>query len=223
MAADEVLLESAAAGVASLRFYTWTEATVSLGYFQPAAAVAGDGRLASLPLIRRPTGGETLVHDHELTYALALPAGRPWQDGPWMPRMHRSIAAALAGLGIASQLAAEEAASATPLCFLHPTPGDLLVAGAKVAGSAQRKRKGALLQHGAVLLARSPHTPSLPGIRELAGVDLDPVVLRAMIEQRFRDETGWDITASDWSAAEQRRIEDLCETKYAQAWWNRKR
>ena len=35
MAADEVLLEAALAGVASLRFYGWTEATVSLGYFQP--------------------------------------------------------------------------------------------------------------------------------------------------------------------------------------------
>ena len=37
MAADEVLLGQAAQGIASLRFYTWSQATLSLGYFQPAA------------------------------------------------------------------------------------------------------------------------------------------------------------------------------------------
>ena len=46
MAADEMLLESAAQGVASLRFYGWSEATVSLGYFQPAAARLADPLLA---------------------------------------------------------------------------------------------------------------------------------------------------------------------------------
>lgn len=37
MAADEVLLESAIAGAASLRFYGWLPATLSLGYFQRTA------------------------------------------------------------------------------------------------------------------------------------------------------------------------------------------
>ena len=57
MAADEVLLESAVAGVASLRFYTWTPATVSLGYFQPVRVRDDDARLAALPFVRRPSGG----------------------------------------------------------------------------------------------------------------------------------------------------------------------
>ena len=39
LARDEALLHSASdRGVASLRFYTWTEPTLSLGYFQPTAA-----------------------------------------------------------------------------------------------------------------------------------------------------------------------------------------
>src|SRR5712691_9259535 len=73
MAADEVLLETAAAGVASLRFYTWSPPTLSLGYFQPAASRLADPLLADLPWVRRASGGEALVHDRELTYALALP------------------------------------------------------------------------------------------------------------------------------------------------------
>src|SRR5712671_6762185 len=97
MAADEALLEAAAAGRASLRFYGWSEATVSLGYFQAEALRRQDPRLAGLPYVRRPSGGATLVHHHEVTYALALPAGPPWQSGvSWLGRMHVVIAAALA-------------------------------------------------------------------------------------------------------------------------------
>ena len=73
MAADEVLLESAVAGTGSLRFYGWSEATLSLGYFQPHRIRGSDEWLAKLPFVRRPTGGEALVHHHELTYALGLP------------------------------------------------------------------------------------------------------------------------------------------------------
>src|SRR4051812_16012691 len=80
MAADEVMLEAAVAGTASFRTYGWTAVTLSLGYFQPAAVRLADPLLASLPFVRRASGGATLVHDREVTYALALPAGPPWQS-----------------------------------------------------------------------------------------------------------------------------------------------
>ena len=67
MAADEALLESAARGVASLRFYTWTEPMLSLGYFQPAEERQADANLARLAWVRRATGGAAIVHHHELT------------------------------------------------------------------------------------------------------------------------------------------------------------
>ena len=54
------------------------------------------------------------------------------------------------------------------LCFQRRAPGDVLVAGEKVAGSAQRRCRGAVLQHGSVLLARSPAAPELLGLKELA-------------------------------------------------------
>src|SRR5947209_7466749 len=55
MAADEVLLEAAVGGGASLRFYGWSEPTLSLGYFQPQSVRLSDPRLAGLPWVRRPT------------------------------------------------------------------------------------------------------------------------------------------------------------------------
>ena len=67
MADDEVLLESATAGVASVRFYGWLPATLSLGYFQPEQIRHADASLARLPFVRRPSGGAALIHDQEVT------------------------------------------------------------------------------------------------------------------------------------------------------------
>ncbi|HXG08971.1 MAG TPA: biotin/lipoate A/B protein ligase family protein [Gemmataceae bacterium] len=227
MAADEVLLESAAAGTASLRLYGWSEATLSLGYFQPERLRHTDARLAELPFVRRPSGGDALVHHHELTYALALPAGAPWHGKePWARRMHLIIAEALAELGVPARLHLPSPQSprfSGLLCFHHWTAGDLIVGVGKVVGSAQRRRSGALMQHGAILLAGSPYTPSLPGIRELTGRTLTVEETEAAVLRQFARETGWDLVASNWGPDEQRRIEELAVGKYGQDAWNRKR
>ena len=201
MAADEALLESAGKGVASLRFYGWQQATLSLGYFQPERLRLTDPLLASLPFVRRPTGGATLVHDQELTYALALPADPAWQRGEsWLSRMHGILARALATLDVPtpSQAAATEHPFDGLLCFQHLTQGDLLIKSAKVAGSAQRKQRRALLQHGALLLAQSRYTPALPGIQELCGRKIPLEDARAAIVREFTHTTGWPLRPTDW-------------------------
>jgi lipoate-protein ligase A len=228
MAADESLLDSAVAGIPSLRFYAWAPPTVSLGYFQPAAAHDTDPLLSPLPFVRRCTGGATLVHHHELTYALALPPGAGWQprDRPWLCRMHGIIDAALAEFGVSVRACCtgEEKKLGDVLCFLHQTPGDLLCGGAKVVGSAQRKQRGALLQHGGILLAQSPHTPSLPGLRELAGFDPERrEEFQAALREAFVRDTGWGLEPAGWTETERHRTAELAETKYGREAWNRKR
>jgi lipoate-protein ligase A len=226
MTADETLLHSALSGTASLRFYGWTEPTVSLGYFQAERLRRDDPLLAGLPFVRRPTGGDTLVHHHELTYALALPPGSAWQGGePWLPRLHAVIADALAGQGVAVRLceAAEQQHHDGPLCFRHFTTGDLLLGDAKVVGSAQRRQRGALLQHGAILLAQSPHTPLLPGIRELTERNLTVAETCAAVQAALVRRTGWVLETGDWTADERRQQEGLVAGKYTQDSWNGKR
>lgn len=226
MAADETLLATAVAGVASLRLYGWSQPTVSLGYFQSAALLQTDPLLAPLPFVRRPTGGETLVHHHELTYALALPPGGDWhaRSRPWLCRMHDILTAAVAAFGISVGCVRLERKLGDVLCFLHQTPGDLLCREAKVAGSAQRKQRGALLQHGALLLAQSPYTPALPGLHELTGFDLQRVEeLKAAVCSAFARETGWSLEPGAWTDAERAGMTELAETKYRQVSWNLKR
>jgi lipoate-protein ligase A len=225
MAADDALLESAAAGVASLRFYGWTEPTLSLGYFQPSGPARAYPGLAGLARVRRPTGGAALVHHRELTYALALPPGGAWQSAgtSWLVRMHAVLQSALARLGVVTRLCEREEKFGDVLCFLHHTPGDLLVEGHKVVGSAQRKMRGALLQHGGILLARSPHTPALPGIAELSGRSLSPEDVQAAVVTALGEATGWRIQASEWTEAEEAVREERIGSRYTRAAWNEKR
>jgi lipoate-protein ligase A len=226
MAADEVLLESAVAGLASLRFYGWSEPTLSLGYFQPERLRRADPCLAALPYVRRPSGGAALVHHYEVTYCLALPAGGPWQTGePWLRRMHALLAAALRSLGVGAAMHGPEREQPFTgvLCFQHLTVGDLLIGPAKVVGSAQRRQRGALIQHGGILLAASPYAPALPGIRELSGKSLTPEETCAGVVGEFAVQTGWELAEAAWSDGERRRMAELVQTKYTQDDWNRKR
>ncbi len=227
MAADEALLESAAAGVASFRLYGWTAPTLSLGYFQASGPARAEPRLAALPWVRRASGGAALVHHHEITYALALPPGPPWQPrcASWLERVHAVLRDALAACGVKSRLCPPQEACKRGdiLCFLHHTPDDLLVGPVKVAGSAQRKQRGALLQHGGLLLAGSPVTPELPGIAEVAGVPLPADAVCAAILDHLARRTGWRLVPAGWTDAEVRRRSDLEESKYARPGWNEKR
>jgi lipoate-protein ligase A len=193
MAIDDVLLSSAANdNVATLRFYGWSEPTLSLGYFQPLAARDGHEPSRNCAIVRRASGGGAILHDRELTYSLALPAsalmmgeGGPRSHTDLYRIVHESLIAALAELGvtgahrygaspaIASAAHGEPGPAEPFLCFERRTEHDVILQGAKIAGSAQRKRtsangNSAILQHGSILLARSPAAPSLAGINELA-------------------------------------------------------
>ena len=223
MAADDALLATAAdAGVASLRFYTWATPTLSLGYFQPAALHAD---YAELPWVRRATGGAALVHHRELTYAVALPAGRGWQPAgsSWLCRVHHWVQEVLGEFAAATEavVCGRERKFGDVLCFEHQTAGDLLSGGAKVVGSAQRKSRGALLQHGGILLRRSAFTPSLPGLLELTGRDIAPEALAARLAAKFATE--FAVTPGDWTPAELAIRESLAAEKYGSVAWNEKR
>lgn len=215
MAADEVLLESAITGTASLRFYQWSEPTLSLGYFQPATKRLEAPLLADLPFVRRASGGDALVHHHELTYCLAVPA----KSGKVCATMHQVIVDVLRSYSVDAHLFVPSAgdAFAGVLCFEHFAPCDVMIGDLKIVGSAQRKRKGAVMQHGGILLSQSNFTPSLPGIEELSGVVIDAEELQEKICEH------WNVESGEWTASELEQIAELRERKYARDAWNQKR
>jgi lipoate-protein ligase A len=139
--------------------------------------------------------------------------------------MHAITRDALAVLGIPTRLGCPEGERGRDeaLCFLHQTAGDLLLGESKIAGSAQRKLRGALVQHGGILLAQSLAAPELPGIAELTGYLLSPEEVYSAVAEQFARATGWRLVPGEWEAEEVRQIDALVAGKYATPAWNERR
>ena len=188
MRIDEELLNNAAAREEStLRFYQWSEPTISLGYFQKDMEIPE--LFADLPAVPRLSGGGAILHHHELTYSLSL-ARRVSSKKPtaWYRRVHNEIITCLGELGLACALrgaAGSDPGKQTFLCFSRSDPNDIVHAEHKVVGSAQRRRRGAVLQHGSVLLRHSVYSPNHPGLFDLGAQTVNPDTLAQMIEARL--------------------------------------
>jgi lipoate-protein ligase A len=229
MALDEALLEAAAeGGTAWLRFYRWSEPTLSLGYFQPYAGRHHHVASRQCPVVRRQTGGGAILHDRELTYCLVVPLAHPLAaDTTGLYRaVHEALIEVLAEVGVCCELNAADADSARDeafLCFARRARWDVLLRSAKVCGSAQRRRRGAVLQHGSLLLASSPQAPELPGIFELAGRRIEPAALAARWQQAMAPRLALQVEEGSAEEPVLRRAERLVREKYADEAWNRRR
>ncbi|MDE2877525.1 hypothetical protein [Candidatus Palauibacter soopunensis] len=180
MALDEAMLELAAGGSTLLRFYGWEPWCLSLGRHQTAPnrllGSSPDDLRPGVDAVRRPTGGRSVFHGPEITYALACPA-RAW-GGPRavLQAVHRALAEGLRAVGVpldTVQSADAEAGFAAARisaasCFRDPAPGELTARGRKLVGSAQCRRRGGVLQHGSILLEDKQH------LGDLAGRDIEP-------------------------------------------------
>jgi len=197
MAIDEWLLSRAISfGHASFRFYRWNEPTLSLGYFQNKQTLSVPESLESLNRVRRLTGGGAILHDRELTYSLTVPADHPATATPvdLYRQVHQWVIDALANQGITAHFRglSETDRDGAFLCFLRGDRNDVLIGEQKILGSAQRRRKGAVLQHGSLILQASPLAPEVAGVEELSGRQVDEARLVDDVSAQLRQ------LASDW-------------------------
>ena len=158
MAADEALLEDVLrSGNAFLRLYRWDPPTLSIGRNQQDV-------FTNMPVVRRPTGGQAVWHEHEVTYAVAAPIAVFGSLRNAYCQIHTHIAKALRSLGVEAVLAPaspHRALGRPTSCFAAPVGGEILVNGRKLVGSAQVRRDDALLQHGSILLDGRQPGPGL--------------------------------------------------------------
>ena len=137
MAIDEALTESVGE-VPILRIYGWRPAAVSIGYFQSMNEEVDftKCREIGVDIVRRLTGGGAVLHEYELTYSF-ISRRYPQNIVESYKWICDAIVISINRLGFD--------ASFVPL-------NDIVIAGKKVSGSAQTRRKGVLLQHGTIML-----------------------------------------------------------------------
>ena len=92
-----------------------------------------------------------------------------------------------------------------------------------MVGSAERRRRGAVVEHGSVLLAGSACAPELPGIGELAGGSPTAVQLAEAMAVELSLELGLAPELGELSPAERAAAECLAGEKYGRDAWNRRR
>ncbi|MFJ5789218.1 biotin/lipoate A/B protein ligase family protein [Lysinibacillus sp. NPDC097162] len=167
MALDEALLDWHSEGLIPpvIRFYEWEPATLSIGYFQQAKRDINLEALREqgIGFVRRPTGGRAVLHEHELTYSVIVT-----ESYPNMPEsvteayrvLSEGILQGFHNLGMDAYFSVPDTEEKkadlkqpkSAVCFDAPSWYELVVEGKKIAGSAQTRQKGVILQHGAILL-----------------------------------------------------------------------
>jgi lipoyl(octanoyl) transferase len=181
MGIDMALLEAVRLGAAPVvRFYRWSPACLSFGRNQPARGLYDLAAAAAraIHFVRRPTGGQAVLHADELTYAVVAPVALIGRPRDAYRRINHALVAGLRALGLRAELAPASAGVASPAappagaptavvgsartarewsmaCFRRPEAGEVVASGRKLVGSAQRMEGRVILQHGSVLLGGS--------------------------------------------------------------------
>lgn len=230
MATDQAILESVErSSIPTLRFYGWLQPSLSLGYFQQYQARTSHEASSQADCVRRATGGGAILHHHELTYCLVMPM--PASSTHDRQKLYRQTHAAIANT------LAKFAVRATPyridgrtggdessfLCFQRRTEEDLVVGGYKVLGSAQRRARHAVLQHGSLLLEASPLAPQLPGVFDLTSKRLDPIEMVDPIAKHLGESLGFHWVSGQFTDEERQRSEYIESEKFGSTAWTHRR
>ncbi len=251
MAIDEALLLQAVEqpGVPTLRFFAWSPPALSLGYPQKASREIDISQCqrSGIDIVRRPTGGRAVLHEHEITYSLIVS-----QPAVFFPEdllgsyklISQALIRGLSFLGVHATL--EPPRRSKPLqalstsCFLTLSSYEIAVGGRKLVGSAQRRFRGALLQQGSLLLQldipkffallRLSEAERQEGIKlaqermtsleEVTGQIFTYTEVQTALLEGFRRELGVEFIPGKLTVAEESLCAKLLQEKYLTPTWN---
>jgi len=243
MALDEIAARTASeGGPRTVRVYTWSPSTLSLGYGQDPDTVDWDQcESEGVAVTRRQTGGGGIYHDAygDISYSIVAPAEElPGDLMDSYEILMEPVFDAFERMGVpAAYVEGEREAIYEPACYLralHPAH-DVVVDGRKISGNAQYRQRDAVIQHGSLSYARDPDRhlgvfttdavdadtfrDRITSIREAAGIDRETAV--NALELALAD---WaDAVSGAWTDAELDAARDLASRKYESSTWNRNR
>ncbi len=202
---------------ATLRFYDWRPAAVSIGYFQRMEDPSlQEYKRQKLAIVRRFTGGGAILHTNEITYSLACPTNEFIAFNnikKTQHLIHQAIILALRNLSINAYLKRKQIKGPAPyFCFVDPCKDDVVQDGQKIVGSAQRRKNGTFFQHGSIK-TNSAGRHEKENIRTI----IDSLILG--FEKRF----GIRLIPSQLSKEELKLSRQLRKVKYSTRNWNYRR
>jgi lipoate---protein ligase len=216
MAIDSWLLDRHILGEIphTLRFYTWSNPTISLGYHQrhyPEHWQTLTWQDKLVDLIKRPTGGRGVLHQGDLTYAIII-SGLVGNRSSVYQQICQFIIDGWRALGIDLDYGkAGKGYIHNPNCFGTATSADLVCEdGYKLIGSAQLIKSGAILQHGSMRL-----NPDLELFNRVfdESIDLPPPPISQLAQDRIIDAL---ITAAQSHFRIKFKIEPLTDREWSQ-------
>jgi lipoate-protein ligase A len=163
MAIDEAIMQAVAKEEAppTLRLYGWDPPCVSVGYSQSMRSEIDleACRRRGYTWVRRPTGGRAILHIDELTYSVVAPQDEARVSGDIITSYRRISTGLVEGLrslisdvGQADLMESTGSIEKSAACFDVPSHYEVTAHGRKLVGSAQVRRMGVVLQHGALPL-----------------------------------------------------------------------
>ncbi len=240
MALDHALMAHAReSGETVLRVYGWSSRVLSLGRNQRGRGVYDSAELArhGVTVVRRPTGGRALLHHREITYSVAMPVTADDSLPDLYRRINALLMSTLTAYGVPASIASPRERTGSPgslPCFAQPARGEIVADGRKLAGSAQWRDAGAVLQHGSILI--DDDQALIPGMmREPAQAPPPPATLRQYLAAPpsladFADALFERVRASEDAGATELTSSDIAAepretfvTHYASAAWTWRR
>ncbi|MEW5691738.1 MAG: hypothetical protein AB1765_00410 [Candidatus Hydrogenedentota bacterium] len=131
------------------RLYTWIKPTLSIGKFEKWQKT-----INGIDIVRRPTGGRSVLHTDDISYCLAIPTKFYPQDTTILgltEAIHRIFLRIFFNLGIKAKICGKQKKGKGRHCFDSISYNEIAVNGKKIMGSAQYRTRFGSLQHGSIL------------------------------------------------------------------------
>lgn len=255
MALDECLIkwQSEEGFSPTLRFYEWENPTVTIGYFQKNQEISLEAlEKYNGEFVRRQTGGRSVLHHEELTYSVIVPENYPNMPVTVSEAYKVISMGILEGfmlLGLDAEFSVPKTSEekdelkkpSSAVCFDAPSWYEVVVNDKKIAGSAQTRQKGSILQHGSI-----PLNIDVNMLYDLYIFSSDAV--RNKMKKRFLERATWinaesttpksmdelyiafkegfeigldiELVPYELTEAQEQEVQELAKTKYSSEEWN---
>jgi len=239
MAVDEHLFNKCHIDkVGFFRIYAWDRPSFSIGVSQKVTRAVDIEHIKKndYGFVRRITGGKTVLHNDEITYSVISSEEKFFKDND-LYKSYSLIAEIILETLIRSGIKAELSKGSPSIlskssdpCFSFPTPNEIEVRGKKIVGSAQKRDKTALLQHGSIPMSmnygiysggtgysKRVLERSMTTISDESNINREELVKNFSLS--FENFIGYSINEYNYSDYDLLEINKL-EEKYASDTWN---